>query len=149
MSNEMEPSTKQPTTSDATGPTVVLANGLTAQVSLTPSQPKSVVITVTGFRSFVDVLRAEDARNLVALISTALETSPTDTKKTIGSFDCPVRAPATETRTVIANHHRSRIRMTRLRFTPPSHFATFVYDLDQTQGALLRDALTKAVEQCR
>ena len=75
MSNEMEPSTKQPTTSDATGPTVVLANGLNAQVGLTSSRPKSVVITVTGFRSFVDVLRAEDARNLVALISTALELS--------------------------------------------------------------------------
>ena len=131
------------------GPVVHLANGLQATVATTTSQPQRVIIEAIGFRSFTDVLLADDARSVAALLAKATVIPSEAGKSTVGSFECAVASPATETRTVIANHHRSRIRMTRLRFTPPSHFATFVYDLDDLQAARLRDALLEAAEECR
>ena len=126
-----------------------LANGLQAAVATTAEQTQRVVIDAAGFRSFTDVLLPDDARSVAALLAKAIVIPLGQGKSTVGSFECAVASPATETRTVIANHHRSRIRMTRLRFTPPSHFATFVYDLDDLQAARLRDALLEAAEECR
>lgn len=128
---------------------VHLENGLRATVATTARHPQRVIIDAVGFRSFTDVLLPDDARSVAALLAKATVTAPGAGKSTVGSFECPVASPATETRTVIANHHRSRIRMTRLRFTPPSHFATFVYDLDDLQATRLRDALLEAAEECR
>ena len=128
---------------------VHLENGLRATVATTARHPQRVIIDAVGFRSFTDVLLPDAARSVAALLAKATVTAPGAGKSTVGSFECAVASPATETRTVIANHHRSRIRMTRLRFTPPSHFATFVYDLDDLQATRLRDALLEAAEECR
>ena len=125
-----------------------LAYGLRVIVGIASASPTHVLVEAIGFRSFSDALLPDDARSVAALLAKAVTVPRDHGKFTVGSFECAVQSPATESRTVIANHHRSRIRMTRLRFTPPSHFATFVYDLDDDQAALLRDALLEAATQC-
>ena len=128
---------------------VRLANSRGARVGVTTEQHQRVAIEVTGFRSFVDAMTPAEADELAQLLDAALQVELSVGKVTVGTINCPVRPPARETRTVIANHHRSRVRMTRLRLTPPSHFATLVYDLDQSNGALFRDSLHEAVTLCR
>jgi len=130
------------------GETVALANGLTATVGLSGNEERPVAIDVSGFRSFSDVMSTENL-SLADLLVIAVETTPGAGKVTVGRFDCPTTGPAQESRTVIANHHRSRIRMSRLRFTPPSHFATFIYDLDDANASLLTNALREAAETWR
>ncbi len=127
---------------------LTLANNRSARIGVTPAQHK-VAIDVTGFRSFVDVMTPTEADELAELLDEALRVDPHAGKVTVGQLNCPVRPPARETRTVIANHHRSRVRMTRLRLTPPSHFATLVYDMDDSNTQLFRDALHEAARLCR
>ena len=57
--------------------------------------------------------------------------------------------PSTDYRTIAANHPRSPIRMTRVHFTPPSHFASNIYDLDLSAAAALIAALQEGIALCR
>ena len=95
----------------------------------------------------------EHARHLVSALHRALDA----TAEAIARCDCETvarieidhRGPSTDYRTLVVNHPRSAIRMTRVHFTPPSHFASNIYDLDQNAARRLTASLEEGIATCR
>lgn len=131
------------------GEAVTLANGLTISVELTANTRIPLMLQASGFRRFTDPMALDHAVAVVGALKAARFTVEASTSSTTARIEIEHPGPSTDYRTIAANHLGSPIRMTRVHFTPPSHFASNIYDLDIPATATLIAALQEGISSCR